>query len=129
VLIDGDLAAAMAWNGRVYDPKLAGAPIDFHFNQALLVADSLVIPRGAKNKTASMDFIAFAMQPEQQAAFSAAIPYGPVNQKALALIDPKRQAVLPSSSGNLALGSFQDFDWWAENGAKVGERFNEWMLS
>jgi putative spermidine/putrescine transport system substrate-binding protein len=129
VLIDGDLAAGMAWNGRVYDPKLAGAPIDFHFNQALLVADSLVVPRGAKNKKASMDFIAFAMQPEQQAAFSAAIPYGPVNQKALPLVAKDRLAILPSSSGNLALGSFQNFDWWAENGAKVGDRFNEWMLS
>lgn len=129
ILIDGDLAAGMAWNGRVYDPKLAGAPIDFHFNQALFVADSLVVPRGAKNKKASMDFIAFALQPERQAAFSAAIPYGPTNQKALPLIAKDRLAVLPSSAENLALGSFQDFDWWAENGAKVGDRFNEWMLS
>ena len=129
ILIDGDLAAEMAWNGRVHDPKLQGAPIDFHFNQALLVADSLVVPRGAKNKKEAMAFIAFALQPERQAAYSAVIPYGPVNQKALPLIDPKRLPLLPSSGGNLPLGSFQNFDWWADNGQKVGERFNSWMLS
>lgn len=129
ILIDGDLSAEMAWNGRVYDPKVAGAPIDFHFNQALLVADSLVIPRGAKNKKEAMDFIAFAMQPDRQAAFSTTIPYGPVNQKALPLIDPARLPLLPSSGANLPLGTFQDFDWWAENGQKTGERFNSWMLS
>ncbi len=129
ILIDGDIAAEMCWNGRLYEPKLGGAPVDFHFNQELLVADSFVVPRGVKNKNTSMEFIAFCMQPERQAAFSMAIPYGPTNQKALALIDPKRQAVLPSAPENLARGVFQNFDWWAENGQKTAERFNSWMLA
>ena len=38
-------------------------------------------------------------------------------------------AVLPSSEENLARGVFQNFDWWAENGAKTGEKFNAWLLS
>jgi putative spermidine/putrescine transport system substrate-binding protein len=129
ILIDGDISAGMAWNGRVYDPKASGAPVDFHFNQALFVSDSLVVPRGATNKQTSMEFIAFALQAPQQAAFSNAIPYGPVNRKALPLLDAKRLAILPSSEANLAKGTFQDFDWWAENGPKTGERFNSWLLS
>jgi putative spermidine/putrescine transport system substrate-binding protein len=129
ILIDGDIAAEMCWNGRLYEPKLGGAPVDFHFNQELLVADAFVVPRGAKNKKTSMEFIAFCMQPERQAAFSMAIPYGPTNQKALALIDPKRQAVLPSAPENLERGVFQNFDWWAENGQKTAERFNSWILA
>lgn len=129
VLIDGDIAAGMTWNGRVYDPKLGGAPVDFNFNQALFVSDALVVPRGAKNKQASMDFIAFALQAAPQAAFAKAIPYGPVNRKALALLDQQRLVVLPSSDENLPKGVFQNFDWWAANGEKTGERFNSWLLS
>jgi putative spermidine/putrescine transport system substrate-binding protein len=129
ILIDGDIAAGMTWNGRVYDPKMSGAPVDFHFNQALFVSDSLVIPRGAKNKQTSMEFIAFALQAGPQADFAKRMPYGPVNTKALALLDPKRLAVLPSSKENLAKGTFQNFDWWAENGEKAGEKFNSWLLS
>lgn len=129
ILIDGDVAAGMSWNGRLYDPKQSGAPVDFHFNQALFVSDSLVVPRGAKNRKEAMEFIAFSMEPQQQANFSKQIPYGPTNQKALPLLDRARLAVLPSSEENLARGVFQNFDWWAENGAKTGEKFNAWLLS
>jgi putative spermidine/putrescine transport system substrate-binding protein len=129
ILIDGDIAAGMGWNGRLYDPKQTGAPIDFSFNQALFVSDSLVVPRGAKNKKESMEFIAFSMEPQQQANFSKMIPYGPTNKKALPLLDQQRLAVLPSSTENLTHGVFQNFDWWAENGAKTSEKFNSWLLS
>jgi putative spermidine/putrescine transport system substrate-binding protein len=129
ILIDGDIAAGMTWNGRVFDPKLAGAPVDFNFNQALFVADAWMIPRGTKNKQAAMDFIAFTLQAGPQAEFSKAIPYGPVNRKALALLDKQRLAFLPSSEENLPKGVFQNFDWWAQNGQKVGELFNSWILS
>jgi hypothetical protein len=27
------------------------------------------------------------------------------------------------------LGVLQNFDWWAQNGQKGGERFNSWILS
>jgi putative spermidine/putrescine transport system substrate-binding protein len=129
ILIDGDIAAGMTWNGRVFDPKQSGAPVDFNFNQALFVADSWVIPRGTKNKGAALDFIAFTLQAAPQAEFSKAIPYGPVNRKALALLDKQRLAFLPSSPENFPKGVFQDFDWWAQNGQKAGERFNSWIIS
>jgi putative spermidine/putrescine transport system substrate-binding protein len=129
ILIDGDIAAGMTWNGRVFDPKQSGAPVDFNFNEALFVADSWVIPRGSKNRDAAMDFIAFTLQAAPQAEFAKVIPYGPVNRKALALLDKQRLAVLPSSEENLPKGVLQNFDWWAQNGQKAGERFNSWILS
>ncbi len=109
--------------------RQSGAPVDFNFNQALFVADSWVIPRGTKNKGAALDFIAFSLQAAPQAEFSKAIPYGPVNRKALALLDKQRLAFLPSSPENFPKGVFQDFDWWAQNGQKAGERFNGWIIS
>jgi putative spermidine/putrescine transport system substrate-binding protein len=129
VLIDGDVSASLAWNGRVYDPKKSGAPIDFHFNQAVFVSDSFVVPRGTKNKKEAMDFIAFALSPQPQADFSKAIPYGPTSKNALPLLDKDRLAILPSSNENLKGGTFQNFDWWAENGVKTSEKFNSWLLS
>ena len=128
VLIDGDIAAGMAWNGHLYDPKEHGAPVDFSFNQALLVSDFLVLPRGVKNKAEAMEFITFALQPQQQASFAKALPYGPTNKKALALLDPQRLAVLPSSEHNITLGVFQNFDWWADNGPNAAETFDSWLL-
>jgi len=46
------------------------------------------------------------MADRTQAAYSQLIPYGPVNRDALALLDSKRLAMLPSSSGDLRNGAF-----------------------
>jgi putative spermidine/putrescine transport system substrate-binding protein len=75
-----------------------------------------------------MEFIAFAMQAETQAAFSREIPYGPVNPAALKLLDAKVLETLPSSEANLKRGAFLDPVWWADHGDKTGERFNKWLL-
>ena len=52
-----------------------------------------------------------------------------VGKRDLSLLDKDRLAILPSSDQNLGGGTFQNFDWWAENGAKTSERFNAWLLS
>lgn len=128
VLIDGEISVEMGWNGRLIEPKADGAPVDYHFNDALFVSDAWIIPKGAKNKKASMDFIAFALEAERQAVYSSLIPYGPVNPAALQFISKDRLPELASSEQNYSNGILQDFEWWAENGDEAGRKFNQWML-
>ncbi|MBM3597288.1 MAG: extracellular solute-binding protein [Alphaproteobacteria bacterium] len=128
ILIDGEVEVSATWNGRVHDPKLGGAPVDYHFNQALFVSDAWAIPKGAPNKKEAMEFIAMAMSAKNQADFSAIIPYGPTNTAAMPMIDAKIAPALPSSEQNFKKGSFLDVNYWAANGDKVGERFNKWVL-
>ena len=125
LLLDGEIAAGAIWNGRVHDPKLSGAPVDFTFNQALLVSDAWAVPKGAPNKTEAMQMLAYALSPIAQAAFAKAIPYGPVNPDALALLDAKTKAGLPTAGPNNVM---LNVDYWAENGASLVERFNKWVL-
>jgi putative spermidine/putrescine transport system substrate-binding protein len=125
LLLDGEIDAGAIWNGRVHDPKLAGAPVDFHFNQAILVSDAWGIPKGAANKGEAMKLLAFALSPAAQAAFAKAIPYGPVNSEALALLDDKTKAALPTAGPNNVL---LNVDFWADNGPAIVERFNKWLL-
>ena len=54
-MISGSSDVGAVWNGRVYKPKLEGAPVDFTFEEALLTPDAMVVPKGAKNKAASME--------------------------------------------------------------------------
>jgi len=129
ILLDDEVPLAMGWNGRLYDPRAEGGSLDFTLNQSLFVANAMQVLKGAKNKGAAMEFIAFALQPEQQAAYAKLIPYGPVNKNALALLPPERLKDVPSSEMNIGKGVFQDYDWWAENGGKITSRFNQWLLS
>lgn len=127
ILIDGEVDVTAAWNGRVYDPKKSGAPVDYHLNQALLVADAWCVPKGAPNKRESMEFIALALEAEHQAVFAQKLPYGPVNGDALKLLPKETLAVLPSSEENLKRSTFLDVNWWADNGEGTAAAFNKWM--
>jgi putative spermidine/putrescine transport system substrate-binding protein len=112
----------------VHDPKRSGAPVDYHFNQALFVSDAWCIPKGAPNKKEAMQFIALAMTAQCQADFAKLIPYGPTNTGALALLDAKTLEGLPSSAENFKRGVFLDVNYWAANGATVGPQFEKWVL-
>jgi putative spermidine/putrescine transport system substrate-binding protein len=129
LLIDGEAASGLAWNGRLLGPKLSGAPVDFHFNQALFIADAWIIPRGAKNKRESMEFIAFTLEVDNQANFAKRMPYGPVRTAAMEQLDPARQAIMPTAPENFAKGVVMNANWWAENGTSAVEQFNNWMLA
>ena len=128
LLIDGEVDVGAAWNGRLFQPKLDGAPVDYTFDEALYVADAMVVPKGAKNKQYAMEFLANMMEAENQATFAKHIPYGPVNTEAFALLDAERLALLPNSEQNSGTAVFQNFDYWAENGEAIFERFNNWLL-
>lgn len=129
VFVDGEVDVGAIWNGRVHDPKMAGAPVDFHFNQAIFVNDAWAVPKGAKNKKEAMEMIALYMTPAVQAEYSKKIPYGPVNTEALKLLDGPTLATLPSSVENFKKGRLLDLNFWADNGASVTERFNKWLLA
>lgn len=128
VFVDGEVDVGAIWNGRVHEPKLSGAPVDFHFNQAVFVNDAWGIPKGAKNVKESMELIALCLSTDVQAAYSKVIPYGPVNTDALKQLDAKTLATLPSSEENFKKGILLDLEFWADNGAKTVEKFNKWLL-
>lgn len=116
------------WNGRLFKPKNDGAPVDYTFDHALYVCDAMVVPKGAPNKKLAMEFLANMMDARNQATFANAIPYGPVNKAAFALLSPERTALLPNSPQNSGTAVLQDFDYWAGQGAAVFDRFNKWLL-
>jgi len=128
LIIDGETDVGTVWNGRLYKPRLEGAPVNYTFDGALYVCDSIVIPKGAKNKVEAMEFIANVMTAENQATFSKHIPYGPVVPAAFELIDDKTKEAIPNAPQNSKNARFQDFDYWAENGAGILDRFNKWLI-
>jgi putative spermidine/putrescine transport system substrate-binding protein len=129
VFVDGEVDVGAIWNGRVQEPKTSGAPVDFHFNQAIFVSDAWGIPKGTKNKAAAMELVALNMTAAVQAEYSKKIPYGPVNMDALKLLDAATLATLPSSNENFKKGRQLDLKFWADNGPATVDRFNKWLLS
>ena len=128
LIIDGETDVGTVWNGRLYKPRKDGAPVNYTFDQCLYVCDSIVVPKGAKNKSEAMSFIANFTDPKNQAVFCKSIPYGPVNPATFALLDAETKAALPNAPDNAKTAVFQNFGYWADNGSTIIERFNKWLL-
>ncbi|MDQ0219857.1 ABC transporter substrate-binding protein [Peribacillus cavernae] len=128
LLANGEVNLAAGWSGRISTAKSQGAPEDLEFNQGIIIDDSWVVPKGAPNKDLAMKFIAFTLDPKQQAAFSSTIDYSPANAKALDLLDPEVRERLGQNEENAKQQILLNNEWWVENYDKVNERFEQWLL-
>ncbi|PHN55970.1 ABC transporter substrate-binding protein [Pseudomonas viridiflava] len=126
LLASGEASMGQMWNGRVYALQQDGAPVSVSWKQNLVMADFLVVPKGAKNKDAAMKFIAEATSARGQADFSNLSAYAPVNLDSVPRLDSTLAKNLPTAYG--ADQITLDFAYWAKNGPDIATRWNEWLV-
>ena len=124
-LIDsGEVSMALMWNGRAWSAKnVDNKPVEIQWNQQILTADYWVVPKGTPNKDAAMDFIAWTICKQNNAAPSDSIPYGPTNK--LAKPNPAKVKDLAASNINDTTAYFND-QWLIDNTATLDNQFNAW---
>lgn len=134
MLLDGQVALASAYNGRVSDAQSKGATIANSWEQAVLQHSYWIVPKGAKNVENAMKFVAFASRARSQARFAELIAYGPTNSRAFEYIRPERAAILPTSPELRDRQVLVDFAWWSREPAPgksnlqvVVERWEKWV--
>jgi putative spermidine/putrescine transport system substrate-binding protein len=89
------------------------APIDFTNYQSLVQNDFWIVMKNSPNVDNAMKFLGFISKPTPQSVFSNEIGYGPINQKAYALIKPEIAKSLPGAPGNADSQLVQDYGWWS----------------
>jgi putative spermidine/putrescine transport system substrate-binding protein len=128
MLADKEVVLGSIWNGRLQAVADKGAPLAIEWNEASLQSQYWGVLKGAKNAADAHRFIDFACQPELQANLAKMIPYGPTNRQAFKSIPADVAARLPSSPEHKAKAFMQQGKWWADNRAKVSERWSQWLL-
>jgi putative spermidine/putrescine transport system substrate-binding protein len=121
LLNDGEVDMLSIWNGRATTAIKNGAQAAFTFNQGLLDADCLVIPRGSKKKELAMKVLNLILSADLQANLPALIDYGPINMKAFETgkISEADARASNSSPENAKVQILQRSDWWGENLATI----------
>ncbi len=103
----GEVAMTMIWNGRAWSAKNTDKkPVEIQWNQQIVTADYLVVPKGSPNKDAAMKFIAYTICAENNAKPSQYIPYGPTNKNAKP--DPAKIPDLSVSNADANSAYFDD---------------------
>ncbi|PYO35905.1 MAG: ABC transporter substrate-binding protein [Candidatus Rokuibacteriota bacterium] len=128
MLADKEVVLGSIWNGRLQAVADKGAPLAIEWNEASLQTQYWGVLKGAKSAENAQRFIDFACQPEIQANFAKLIPYGPSNRQAFKSIPADVAARLPSSPEHKATAFLQNGKWWADNRAKISERWSQWLL-
>ena len=128
-LVAGDVAISTVYNGRIDAANREGKNLKISWTGGIYDLDYWVIPKGAPNKDASLKFIAFASTPDAQAEYAKNIAYGPTNNKALAKLDAKVLANLPTSPANSADALQFDLKFWADQGESLEKRFASWATN
>ncbi|MEZ2132764.1 MULTISPECIES: polyamine ABC transporter substrate-binding protein [unclassified Sinorhizobium] len=113
------------WNGRMTALAQTGVNVETSWEQNITAADSLVVPKGAKNKDAAMQFIALATSAEGQAELAKATGYAPTNIESPKLMDAELAKTLPDAQTASQVNA--DMNYWAENRDAIGERWYAWQ--
>ena len=121
----GEVAMSMIWNGRGYSAKHTDKkPVEIQWNQQILTADYFVVPKGTPNKQAAMEFIAWALCANNNAAVSNSIPYGPTNKYSKANPNVVKDLAVTNQDENTAL--FDD-EYLVNNFDAIDAKFQAWL--
>ena len=128
-LLSGEYDLAMAWNGRIATTnKQEGSKLAIAWEAGhVLNGDRWVILKGSPNKQQAIDFIKFALQPEQHAAFMRNIPYGQVNKNAYPLLSDEEKKDLPTTEEHMKTALLVEPAFFLEHRDALTERFEKWV--
>ena len=120
----GEVAMTMIWNGRAWSAKNTDQkPVEIQWNQQIVTADYLVVPKGSPNKDAAMKFIAYTICAANNAKPSQYIPYGPTNKNSTP--DPTKVADLSVSNADENSAYFDD-TYLIDNFEEIDAAWQAW---
>ena len=125
-LVAGDVVMTTAYNGRIDAAQREGKNLAIAWAGGIYDLDYWVMPKGTPNKDLALKFIATASSPDAQAEYAKNISYGPTNTKALAKLDAKVLALLPTSPANAKDALQFNIKFWADQGEELEKRFASW---
>jgi len=128
-LVAGDVVMTTVFNGRIDAANREGKHLQIGWVGGIYDLDYWAIPKGDPNKDAALKFIAFASTADAQAEYARNIAYGPTNKHALAKLDAKTLANLPTSPANAKDALQMNLKFWADQGEDLEKRFASWATN
>ncbi|MGO3859023.1 extracellular solute-binding protein [Neisseriaceae bacterium CLB008] len=128
LLVSKEVVMATAYNGRIAGLNRSdGTNFKVVWPGSIYAVDSWAILKGAANKEAGMDFIAFASKPEHQVKLPQYVAYGLPNKEAAAQVPADLAADLPTTAANMKDAIPLNIDFWIDHSEELTERFNAWL--
>jgi putative spermidine/putrescine transport system substrate-binding protein len=135
MLADGEVVMTSVYNGRVFEAiAVENKPFDIIWDNQVWDLDLWIMPKGAPNKEAALEFVKFSTDTQRLADQAKWISYGPARKSSTAMIGKHAQVDIdmaphmPTAPDNFKTALQNDFLWWADNQDELTERFNAWLV-
>ncbi|MDF1792205.1 MAG: ABC transporter substrate-binding protein [Thalassobaculaceae bacterium] len=130
LLADGEVVMTTAYNGRLFNAIVnEKKPFEIVWDGQVWDIDLWVMPRGTPNKERAWEFIKFSSDTQRLADQAKYISYGPVRKSSFDEVLPEMQPHMPTAPANFKNPLQNDFEFWADYGDELNERFNAWLAS
>jgi putative spermidine/putrescine transport system substrate-binding protein len=129
LLRDGEVHLMAMWNARASELKAQGVPVETVWHGATVHTTMWCVAKGAPNRDLAWQFIQYAAQAKPQAEFCNRLFYGPANPAAFQFVNPAIASQMPTYPDNIKVAVRPDSQWFADNAARVQERFTQWVAS
>lgn len=137
LLADGEVAMTTAYNGRIFNAVAAEQkPFNIVWDGQIWDIDLWIIPKGAPNKEAALEFVKFSTDTQRLADQASWISYGPARQSSNGLIGTfatdasiEMGPQMPTAPDNFKNALQNDFEFWADHQDELNERFNAWLAA
>ena len=134
LLADGEVTMTMAWNGRIFNAAVSeGKPFAIMWDGQVFEWEGWVIPKGAPNMEAALEFVKFSTSTEPLAVAASWISYGPPRKSSAPLVGMSQDGAidmvehLPTSPVNMKNALASSLEFWADHDSELNERFNAWL--
>ncbi|MDQ3899321.1 MAG: extracellular solute-binding protein, partial [Actinomycetota bacterium] len=127
-LIESDqVDMAILWSGRAAAAVKNGAPFQPMWNQWMPEADTIAVPKGAKNPEAAFALINYYLGADQQAKLTELTSYSPVNVESKPNVDSVLKQFDTSTPERMKDRFPIDLGYWAEHHDELVTAYSEWL--
>jgi putative spermidine/putrescine transport system substrate-binding protein len=126
LIASNELDFTYSYLSRVLPARRAGTSIALAMGQTLNSLEYLAVPRNGRNTREAMEYVAFCLRPDRQAAFCEVLEFTPNVDAAMELVSDEARARMPNMNDPNSV--VIDDAWWGEHYDALQRRFTEWML-
>jgi len=127
LIASNELDFTYTYLSRVLPAQRAGTSIQMSMKQTLNSLEYLAVPKYGRNTKAAMQYVAFCLRPDRQAAFCEMVEFAPNSAQAMSLVSAAAKARMPDlhDPNSIVIND----QWWGDHYDALQNRFTTWMLT
>ena len=136
LLADGEVVLGSTYNGRLFSViEEEKQPVKMLWDWQIFDLDGWIVPAGAPNKDAVMEYLRYATDTQRLADQAKFISYGPARQSSAPLVGQHAELGIdmaphmPTDPENAKNTLLYNYEFWADNVDDITERFQAWLDS